>query len=51
MKDAMKPTDKWCPMARLVMDFGPEVLANRFPSGTRYHDDLRPELYGGGAGR
>ena len=39
MKDAMKPTDKWCPMARLVMDFGPEVLANRFPSGTRYHDE------------
>ena len=39
MKNAMKPTDKWCPMARLAMDSGPEVSANRFQSGTRYHDE------------
>lgn len=41
MKEVRKPADKWCPMARLAMDSGPEVSANRFMSGTRYHDEWK----------
>ena len=38
-EETLKPKDKWCPMARMAMDRGPEVSANRFPCGATYSDE------------
>lgn len=48
MKEKLKPTDKWCPMARLVIPSDSptdtEPVANRFCVGvgmSTYWDDVR----------
>lgn len=38
MKNEMGPTEKWCPMARVLIDGDDAAVANRFPAGVGLSD-------------